>query len=132
MLTSWQGANPLQPDHCGLRPPSLAPDERRFRQRYAMELRISYVLLRRKSVIARGGGETINLSSSGILCRSSSALVDGGEIRMRIPWPVIRDGKPLVLVAEGKILRCEPPYFALGILRYRFRTSSGSPNGTRR
>jgi hypothetical protein len=93
---------------------------------YGIELEVSYALIDKNRDVATARGKTINLTSSGMLCMSSSPIVNCSSIRVRVTWPVRRDGAPLELIAEGNILRWKYPYFSLQMKRYQFRPWTGN------
>lgn len=73
-------------------------------------------------------GETINMSSSGVLFTTSHPLAVGSLIELSVSWPVALNGHcGLKLVVQGRIARSEARTAALHIERYEFRTRGAHP-----
>jgi len=123
MLTSFRYAGFQQ------RQIQASNDERRFYDRYSIELEMTYVFVLNDREVGRGTGKTINLSSRGLFIESSSPvsvpsaseLAQHCQVKVRVNWPVTQGGLPLEFIAEGTIRRCEPPYFAVEVCRHHFR-----------
>ncbi len=74
-----------------------------------------------------GTGETINISSTGVLFKAETPLPPGKRLELSISWPAQLDGKcGLKLVARGRIVRCHGTSIALEIDKYEFRTAGRS------
>ena len=104
--------------------------ERRGSSRFPIERAVMFKLLGRNASSEAGKGETINMSSTGVLFRTESDLTPGRRIELSISWPAhLNDTCPLKLVAKGRIVRSEAGHAALEIQQYEFRTlgSSGFP-----
>jgi hypothetical protein len=70
-----------------------------------------------------GGGETINISSSGVLFTSEHELQEGKRLELSVSWPARLDDKcHLKLVAKGRVIRTEAGVTAMSIEKYEFRT----------
>ena len=71
-----------------------------------------------------GTGETINISSTGVLFKAETPLPPGKRLELSISWPAQLDGKyGLKLVICGPIICCEGTNVALQIENYEFRTA---------
>ena len=69
-----------------------------------------------------GTGETINMSSGGILFRTESDLNEGDQVELVVDWPAKIDGAVrLKLVAFGPVVRIEQSRAAIVIKRYEFK-----------
>ncbi len=91
--------------------------------RFPIVREVSYKVMNSKGVVEIGTGETINISSAGVLFNAQAPLRPGKRIELSISWPVQLDGKyGLKLVARGRIVRCEGTNVALEIDNYEFRT----------
>jgi len=123
MLTSFRYASFQQPPIQG------SNEERRFHDRYSIELEMTYTLVLNGREVGGGAGKTINLSSSGLLIESTSPLSlanasdldNPWHVKVHVNWPVTQDGLSLEFIADGTVRRCEPPYFAVEVCRYHFR-----------
>jgi hypothetical protein len=103
--------------------------ERRGSSRFPIERAVLYKSLGRKAE-REGKGQTINMSSTGVLFSTDTDLTPGRRIELAISWPAhLNDTCPLKLVARGRVVRSEAGQAALEIQQYEFRTlgSSGFP-----
>jgi hypothetical protein len=86
--------------------------------------------LNRKSDTEPGRGQTVNMSSTGVLFTTDQELMPGRRIELSISWPAqLNDTCKLKLVAKGRVVRAEAGKAALEIQQYEFRTlgSAGFP-----
>jgi hypothetical protein len=106
-----------------LAPVAGALNERRGNSRFPIQQYVHYRILGARSDPASGTGQTLNISSSGILFKADSLLVPGKHLELSINWPAQLDGKcPLKLVARGWVKRCHGSQVAVEIEKYEFRT----------
>ncbi len=85
---------------------------------------VRYKVMNSKGAVEIGTGETISISSKGVLFNAQAPLPRGKRIELSINWPAQLDGKcGLRLVARGRIVRCEGTNVALRIDNYEFRTA---------
>ncbi len=97
--------------------------ERRGSSRFPIERAIIYKAIGRKTDLEPGRGQTVNMSSTGILFTTDQDLTPGRRIELAISWPAqLDDTCPLKMVAKGRIVRTEPGKAALEIQQYEFRT----------
>ena len=103
-------------------------DERRRTGRLPISQEVRYsVLGERKKTEQIGLGNTLNMSSSGVLFTTESVLPEGERIELAVSWPVQLDGVSLKLVLSGRLVRAEEMQAAMSIERYEFKTrGSGS------
>ena len=102
--------------------------DRRLDRRYPLQLELKWKLIRRRRVLDSGKGQTIDLSSGGILFDPGRHLPEGLNIELAISWPVLlRDVAPMQLVATGKIVRATARHTAIQTVQHEFRTI-GIPN----
>lgn len=93
------------------------PDRRRHR-RFPVALELQYRLLGGEG----GTGELINISSGGLLFRSTSLLPKGELIEVELAWPTPLDAaQPTRLCIHGIIVRSDAGGTALTIGKYEFR-----------
>jgi hypothetical protein len=70
-------------------------------------------------------GESLNISSKGLLFIASEAFTAGEVVEAFIDWPMLLDSRiRLTLVVEGVITRTAKDYTAMQIDRYEFKTRS--------
>lgn len=79
--------------------------EQRKHHRYALRLPIE--LVRSGSRVVGETGETLNLSSSGVLFTTSTEVEVGQSIEFLITLPTGRDGVRVRLRGVGKVVRLE-------------------------
>jgi hypothetical protein len=98
-------------------------DDRRRATRFPIERLILFQTSERQQAPISGLGQTINISSSGVLFSTDESLSPGRSIRVAISWPAQLDSSvSLQLVARGRIVRCDGSNAAVRIQRYEFRT----------
>jgi hypothetical protein len=104
--------------------------ERRSKTRFAFARDAKYRVTARP--VLAGEGQTVNMSSSGILFTANHALRPGDPVELSISWPVRLDGKyPLKLTARGEVVRFCDGVAAMNVLGYEFRTAA-TTNGSLR
>jgi hypothetical protein len=92
--------------------------------RFPIVREVSYRVMNSKGAVEIGAGETINISSKGVLFNAQAPLRPGKRIELSISWPAQLDGKhDLKLVVCGRIIRCEGTNVALEVENYEFRTA---------
>src|SRR6266852_9546543 len=105
------------------------PTERRSKIRYPIRLSVRYRGLGRMDGVV-GVGQTLDLSSSGILVESphQQKVSVGSRLEVSVEWPIMLDGtSPLQVVILGRVVRSETSRFAASFPRYYFRTMKGGP-----
>ncbi len=105
------------------------PTDRRSRVRYPINLSVRYRTLDPIGGVV-GVGQTLDLSSSGILVESphQQKVSVGSQLEVSVEWPILLDGTtPLQLVILGRVVRSETSRFAASFPRYYFRTMKGGP-----
>ena len=104
--------------------PSDDGDERRAADRFPIERELRFRILGKRGSAEEGTGQTINISSNGVLFTTDKILLPGKRIEVAISWPAQLDNRCLLkLVARGKISRLEQGRAAVEILQYEFRTA---------
>lgn len=97
--------------------------DRRKGARYPIRNGVQYRLVSTRAAAVAGVGQTIDISSGGILFTCESALPEGRPIELAVDWPALIDGVcALRLFAVGRVTRSEPLRAAMSIERYQFRT----------
>jgi hypothetical protein len=106
--------------------------ERRSDTRYDISLETRWKLLRRKKTLDSGQGQTVDLSSGGILFETGRKLPVGLKVQLSISWPVLlHNASPLQLSVSGRIVRSDNQRAAIQIIQHEFRTLgvSNEPRG---
>ena len=102
--------------------------DRRGADRFPIEREVRYKVLNKKNMDEMGAGQTVNMSSSGILFTAEHLLLPGKRLEVAINWPAQLNNKtPLKLVARGRIIRYEQGQAAMEIQQYEFRTAATQP-----
>jgi hypothetical protein len=104
--------------------------ERRESPRYSVLAEVRWRCLHARNPVPPGTGESVNISSNGILFTTSSPLSIGLALELSIAWPVALNGTcPLKLVVNGRVTRSDTTTAALQIEHYEFRTRGSNPLG---
>lgn len=102
--------------------------ERRQSKRFPICLELSYKTLNQRSDIRTGKGNTIDISSSGMLITSDHEFPVDERLEVTIYWPVQLDNRcSLSLVARCRVKRCEKGQLALAIEHHEFRIRPKAP-----
>ncbi len=108
-------------------PSEIVPQrERRSRLRFRIEQEVEY---RVSGSTAAGKGRTVNISSSGVLMTTETAMLPHCLVQLSIDWPAaLNQTCPMQLVIIGPVVRSEAGTTAISIISYEFRTrrSDGS------
>ncbi len=97
--------------------------ERRGADRFPIQRDVRYKVLSRRTADLAGIGQTVNMSSSGILFSTDEDLQAGRQLEVSVAWPAqLNNTTPLKLVARGRVVRAEDGKAALEIQHYEFRT----------
>lgn len=98
--------------------------DRRGDRRYGIHLDLRWKLIRRRRVLDSGVGQTLDLSSGGILFDPGRPLPVGLNVELAISWPVLlRDVAPMQLIVSGRIVRSASNQIAVEMGQHEFRTS---------
>jgi c-di-GMP-binding flagellar brake protein YcgR len=97
--------------------------ERRSDRRYEISLELRWKVLRRKKMLDSGVGQTVDLSSGGILFEAGRKLPVGLKVQLSIAWPVLlHNASPLQLTVAGRVVRSDNQRTAIEIIQHEFRT----------
>jgi hypothetical protein len=106
---------------------TIGQDRRRHR-RYQLQLDLKWKLIRRRRVLDTGIGQTIDVSSGGILFDAGRHLPEGMNVELSIMWPVLlHDVAPMQLVVSGRIVRSRDHKVAVRTTHHEFRTVGVRP-----
>ena len=104
--------------------------ERRAADRFPISREVRYKVLNKRSGSETGDGQTINISSNGVLFTTSHYLLPGRRLELSISWPAqLNDKCQLKLVARGRVVRSEEGLAAMEIQQYEFRTRAAGGAG---
>lgn len=106
--------------------PPAAALERRHSGRYSIEQELRFRSIQRRGVMSlTGHGQTVNISSTGVLFAAKCDLAIGTHLELIINWPAkLNDKCSLSLVARGKVVRRQQGQMALEFQQHEFRTRS--------
>jgi hypothetical protein len=97
-------------------------NERRLKSRYPLELNVRYQTLGAAGPVA-GNGQTINMSSSGMLLACPRTIPEGTRVKIFVEWPSLLNGTtPLQLITVGTVVRCTSIGVSIVFESYQFRT----------
>jgi hypothetical protein len=97
--------------------------DRRTTDRFPLENALRYRFLEARSPWTPGTGQTLNMSSGGMLLKVEAPLPVGQQIEVSVDWPAQLNARcGLKLVALGKVVRSTPEETAVRIEKYDFRT----------
>ena len=100
-------------------------EDRRQKARFPIRRELRYKLLQDSTVLEVGTGETINISSGGVLFSMNRDFQPGCFVEMAISWPVLLDNAcPMRLIAFGRVVRSGEGVTACTIDKYEFRTQA--------
>jgi hypothetical protein len=103
--------------------PATAAGDRRRSHRFPLRLAVRY-----RSIGSSFGsewtlGESLNISSAGLLLATPEAATPGQKVEAFIAWPVFLDKRiPLKLFIKGRIVRSSGDLAAMCFDTYEFRT----------
>jgi hypothetical protein len=98
-----------------------AIQDRRDGPRYEIAMSLRYTARSRNKILLTGAGESINISSNGLLLRSSMNLLPGDSVLAALEWPVLSAaGEPLALCVSGYAVWSQGPITAVRISHYDF------------
>jgi hypothetical protein len=99
-------------------------NERRVKSRYPLELNVRYQTMGAAGPGA-GVGQTLNISSSGMLLACASNIPEGTRLKLFVEWPSLLNGTtPLQLITVGTVVRCTHIGVSIMFDSYQFRTMS--------
>ena len=96
--------------------------DRRTRRRFPLRMGIRYRLAGLSLPVGWTAGESLNLSSTGLLFSGADAVLTGQKIEALIDWPArLNNRGDLGLALEGVIVRCGEDRTAMRVDHYEFR-----------
>jgi len=97
--------------------------ERRQSERFTIERHVRYRVLTKRSTEETGEGQTLNISSRGVLFKPTQPLLTGLRLEMCVSWPAqLNDRCALKLVIRGRVVRIDQGRAAVEIQQHEFRT----------
>lgn len=101
--------------------------ERRGASRFPIERAVRVRVMSRKGDSGPARGQTINMSSTGVLFTTDCEMTPGKRVELSISWPAqLNDTCPLKLVARGRVVRVDGGKAAIEIQQYEFRTAGAN------
>jgi hypothetical protein len=106
-----------------MQPESKLVLERRSKARFPLRLTVRYQTLSGGPSLV-GVGQTVNMSSRGLLIASDEVHVRAGSrLQLTVDWPFLLHGiTPLQLIVSCRVTRSLPEEFAVKLEQYLFRT----------
>ena len=106
-----------------MQPESQLASERRTKARFPLHLGVRYRTVTNAPALV-GMGETVNISSCGLLIASDDPNVRAGSrLQLTVDWPfLLHDVTPLQLIVNCRVTRCRADEFAVKTEHYLFRT----------
>jgi hypothetical protein len=102
--------------------------EKRKSKRFPVHAALHYQLRNRNRENLAGVGETLDMSSSGILFSAQESIHVGRILEVCVNWPARLNGTcALTLVAVGPVVRSEGNLVAMMITRHEFHTRGTPP-----
>jgi PilZ domain-containing protein len=102
--------------------------ERRLTSRFPLQQEIRYRLIQPRAGSGAGIGETLDISSKGILFTTPVRLSIGCTVEIAMHWPALLNGNCLLqFIANGRVVRSDGNSAAVRIQRYEFRTRAAVP-----
>ncbi len=99
--------------------------ERRQSDRFPIRRELRLRILDKRKAGVSAPGNTVNMSSSGVLFAAEQTFSPGCRLELSINWPVKLNEKcALRFVARGRVVRTAQGWTALEILGHEFRTQS--------
>jgi hypothetical protein len=99
-------------------------NERRVKSRYPLELNVRYQAMGMATSVA-GVGQTLNMSSSGMLLACASDIPEGTRMKIFVEWPSLLNGTtPLQLITVGTVVRSTSIGVSVVFDSYQFKTMS--------
>jgi hypothetical protein len=96
---------------------------RRRTSRFPIIREIRYRISTKENLFEAGVGNTVNISSNGVLFTTEEPLVPGRRVELAISWPAeLNRNTALKLVARGHVVRVEHGRAAAEIQNFEFRT----------
>jgi hypothetical protein len=119
----WQG-----PPEQGPGSQEQARDDRRSRQRFSFRLAVRCGRIGPRFRLDRVAvGESLNISSKGLLFTASEVFLPGQVVKAFLDWPIrLHDRVRLTFVVEGPVVRSSGNHTAIRIERYEFKTSAAA------
>jgi hypothetical protein len=102
--------------------------DRRNRLRFSLRLAVKCRRTGLRFVLDKTSvGESLNISSKGLLFTTSETFLPGQLVEAVIDWPMrLHGGVQLRLVVEGAVLRTARNYTVMRVEKYQFKTCAAS------
>jgi hypothetical protein len=101
-----------------------ADSDRRMSRRFPLRLAVRFRPIGSRDIGDWTAGESVNISSGGVLFTTTDAIQQGQPVEALVSWPVFLDKHiPLKLVVKGHIVRHDDEGAAMHFENYEFRTA---------
>jgi len=102
--------------------------DRRTTKRFSLRLAVKCRRIEPRFLLDRIiTGESLNISSKGLLFAATEAFLPGQVVEAFIDWPMLLDDRiRLTLVVEGVVVRTGDDRAAMRMEKYEFRTRSAA------
>jgi hypothetical protein len=81
---------------------------------------LSFLIRTGKFASTAGKGTSVNISSAGMLFRSSTRLTAGDTVTAALEWPTPPDGRPLMLLVHGHVVWIHDSSVGMRVSHYGF------------
>ena len=99
--------------------------ERRSKLRFPLELEVRYEFKQYRR-LQTGVGQSLNISSSGMLLETEHRLQPGTKLKLAINWPIkLNATASIKLVARGNVVRVSHNKAAIRFTWHEFRLLGG-------
>jgi hypothetical protein len=103
---------------------TLIGGDRRRSRRFDIQMDLSWKLIRRRRVIDRGVGRSVDLSSSGLMFEANRHLPVGLDVELALAWPVrLQKTAALKLAVRGRIVRSDGNRVAVRMTQRELKTA---------
>ena len=104
---------------------TLGQGDRRASERFPIARDLRYRVLNKRGGEESGAGQTVNMSSCGLLFTAPEMLLPGRRLEVAVSWPAQLNNKcALKFVARGRVVRFGDGQIAMEIQQHEFRTQS--------
>lgn len=105
--------------------------DRRLTARFPLQQEVRYRLIQSKAMVAKGVGQSLNISSGGVQFTTTERLPVGRMAEIAMDWPARLNGTcAMQFVARGRIMRSDGKTAVIRIQRYEFRTRAATSSAS--
>ena len=105
--------------------------DRRLTGRFPLQQELRYRLIQSKAMVAKGVGQSVDISSGGVRFTTTERLPVGRMVEIAMDWPARLNGTcAMQFVARGRIMRSDGKTAVIRIQRYEFRTRAATSSAS--